>query len=91
MFNVESFSDYSCLIITLYLLIFQALFRSRKMCVCVCVCVCIYIYISSSSSCRAASTDLPDPLSPLISIVHRSREVFKALYMYLCTYKKVSV
>ena len=37
----------------------------------------IYIYISSSS-CRAASTDLPDPLSPPVSIVHCSWEVFKA-------------
>ena len=32
-----------------------------------------YIYISSSSSsCRAASTDIPDPLSPLLPITHRS-------------------
>ena len=30
----------------------------------------IYIYISSSS-CRAASTDIADPLSPLLPIVHR--------------------
>ena len=32
------------------------------------------IYISSSSSssssCRAASTDIPDPLSPLLPIIH---------------------
>ena len=33
----------------------------------ICVCVCI----SSSSSCRAASTDIPDPLSPLLPIIHR--------------------
>ena len=35
----------------------------------------IYIYISSSSSSssRAASTDIPDPLSPLLPIVHRPR------------------
>ena len=26
---------------------------------------------SSSSLCRAASTDIPDPLSPLLPIVHR--------------------
>ena len=38
----------------------------------------IYIYISLSSSCHAASTDLPDPLSSLVSIVHRSRQVFKS-------------
>ena len=31
----------------------------------------IYIYISSSSSYRAGSTDIPDPLSPLLPIVHR--------------------
>ena len=28
---------------------------------------------SSSSSYRAGSTDIPDPLSPLLSIVHRPR------------------
>ena len=27
----------------------------------------------SSSSCRTAGTDLPDPLSPPVSIVYRSR------------------
>ena len=31
---------------------------------------------SSSSSCRAGSTDIPDPLSPLFSIVHCLRQVF---------------
>ena len=36
------------------------------------------IEISSSSSCCTASTDLPDPLSPPISIVHRFRELFRA-------------
>ena len=34
---------------------------------------------SSSSSCRAASMDLPDPLSLPLSIVHCSGEVFKAI------------
>ena len=34
---------------------------------------------SSSSSCRAVSTDLPDPLSPSVSIVHYTPEVFKAI------------
>ena len=48
------------------------------MCVCVCVCVlvcqCIGEYISSSSSSyRAGSMDIPDPLSPLLPIVHRPR------------------
>ena len=38
----------------------------------------IYIYISSSSSCRAAITDIPDPLSPLLSIVHCLWQVFRA-------------
>ena len=37
----------------------------------------IYIYISS---CRTASMDLLDPLSPPISIVHRSWDVFKAIF-----------
>ena len=34
----------------------------------------IYIYIS----CRSARMDLPDPLSPPVSFVHRPREVFQA-------------
>ena len=34
------------------------------------MCACIYI---SSSSYRAGSTDIPDPLSPLLPIVHRPR------------------
>ena len=38
----------------------------------------VYPMISSSSSCRAASTDIPDPLSPLLPIVHRLRQVFRA-------------
>ena len=33
----------------------------------------------TSSSCCATSTDFPDPLSPPVSIVHHSREVFKAI------------
>ena len=32
----------------------------------------------SSSSCRAANTDIPDPFLPLLPIVHRLRQVFKA-------------
>ena len=31
-----------------------------------------------SSSCRSASTDIPDPLSPLLPIVHRLWQVFRA-------------
>ena len=44
----------------------------------------IYIYIntyessSSSSSCTAISMDIPDPLSPPLSIVHCSRHFFRA-------------
>ena len=38
----------------------------------------IYIYISSSSSsCRAASTDIPGPLSPLLPIIHRLWQAFR--------------
>ena len=33
--------------------------------------------ISSSSSCRATSTDIPDPLSPLFPIVHRLWYIFR--------------
>ena len=33
--------------------------------------------ISSSSSCLAASTDIPDPLSPLLPIIHRFWQVFR--------------
>ena len=35
-------------------------------------------YSSSSSSCRAASMDIPDPLSSLFPIVHRLWQVFRA-------------
>ena len=57
------------------------------MCVCVCVCVCAdvcwcvhlnRIFPLISSSCRAAFTDIPDPLSPLLPIVHHLWLVFRA-------------
>ena len=32
--------------------------------------------IPSSSSCHGARTDIPDPLSPLLPIIHRLRQVF---------------
>ena len=32
---------------------------------------------SSSSSCRAGSTDIPDPLSPLLPFLHRPWQVFR--------------
>ena len=38
----------------------------------------IYIYIHIYISCCTANTDHLDPLSPLVSIVHRPREIFKA-------------
>ena len=38
----------------------------------------IWPYESSSSSYRAVSTDIPDPLSPLLPIVHRLWQVFRA-------------
>ena len=44
---------------------------------CFCFLEVIYIYIYIS--CHAVSTDFPEPLPPPISIVHRSREVFKAI------------
>ena len=34
---------------------------------------------SSSSSCRAASTDIPDPLSPRLPIIHRLWQVFRVI------------
>ena len=37
----------------------------------------VYIYHHHSSSCNAASTDIPDPLSPLLPIIHRLRQVFR--------------
>ena len=42
------------------------------------VCNLLYVVLlpKSSSSCRAASTDIPDPLSPLLPIIHRLRPVF---------------
>ena len=33
--------------------------------------------MSSSLSFRAGSTDIPDPLSPLLPIVHGPRQVFR--------------
>ena len=46
---------------------------------------------SSSSSCRAASTDIPDPLSPLLPIIHRFWQVFRVTshiltqLLYVCS------
>ena len=58
---------------------FEETERLAWLCLYICIYAWKYIYIyihtssSSSSSCRAASTDLPDLLSPPVSIVHRSR------------------
>ena len=41
-----------------------------------------YLGTLEASSYLAASTDLPDPLSPTISIVHCSREGSSRLYQY---------
>ena len=47
--------------------------------------------ISSSSSCHAASTDIPDPLSPLLLIIHHFWQVFRATshiltqLLYVCS------
>ena len=38
----------------------------------------LFLHNSSSSSCRAASTDIPDPLSSLLPIVHHLWQVFRA-------------
>ena len=38
----------------------------------------IYIYIYIYRPCRAASTDIPDPLSSLLHPVHRFWPVFRA-------------
>ena len=37
----------------------------------------IYIYIYIYISCCAGSTDIPDPLSPLLPIFHHPRQVFR--------------
>ena len=41
---------------------------------------------SSSSSCRAASTDIPGPLSSFLPIVHRLWQVFRAISRKLVNY-----
>ena len=51
----------------------------------------IYIYISAAAACRTASTDIPDPLSPLFPLVHRLWQVFWATsriltqLLYVCS------
>ena len=41
---------------------------------------------SSSSSCRAASTDILNPLSPLLAVVHRLWQVLRATSHSCCMY-----
>ena len=40
--------------------------------------VSFFIFISSDRSSCATETDIPDPLSPLLPIVHRLWQVFRA-------------
>ena len=54
-----------------------------NMYVVICVHLNINIRISSSSSCCAASTDIRDPLSPLLPIIHRLWLVFRARSHFL--------
>ncbi len=42
-----------------------------------------YLHLLSSSSCCAGSTDIPDPLSPLLPIVHCPRQVFRTTFCIL--------
>ena len=62
--------------------IYPRLYIYVYICINICIYICIYIYIhiytSSSSSCRAVGTDIPNPLSPLLPIVHHFRQVFRA-------------
>ena len=37
-----------------------------------------YMTQRSSSSCHVASTDIPDPLLPLLPVLHRPQQVFRA-------------
>ena len=55
----------------IYIYIYVYVYRMRKELI-----LYIYIYISSSS-CRAASTDIPDPFSPLLPIIHLLRQFFR--------------
>ena len=77
--------------LSIYIYICVCIYRYINLSLDVCVClfiymyVCIYfsivvyvyLYLYMSSSCRAGSTDIPDPLSPLLRIVHRPRQVFR--------------
>ena len=67
--------------------VFLKIYTHIHICVyCLCVCVCLrdlvsifkQIYIASLSSCLTDNSDLPDNLSPPISILYRSQDVFQA-------------
>ena len=51
----------------------------------------LWVKSSSSSSCHAASTDIPDPVLPLLPIVYRLRQIFRATsrilteLLYVCS------
>ena len=49
------------------------MFSSKKRFGKLCISTNFLINLKSSSSCRAGSTDIPDPLSPLLPIVHRPK------------------
>ena len=84
-------NTYVCVFLYVYicdLCIFRCVYmygHMYNMCINMCIYVwvyvwiCVYLYVSSSSSCHIASMDLPDCLSPPVSIVHHSQEVFKAI------------
>ena len=58
-----------CILVMLYKFSFLEFFYFQK--------INLLAAILSSSSCRAPSTEFSDPLSPPVSIVHRSRDVFQ--------------
>ena len=68
---------YVCVCIYVYIYIYMCIYIY----IYVCVFMGIYIYMDScvyiSSSCHAASTDIPNPLSLLLPIIHHLRQVFR--------------
>ena len=73
-----SFSLSNSLLLSLSLSVYTHTHTHTYIYTCVCVCVYIYIYnLDSSSSFRAIIMDIPDPFSPFLYIVHRSRQVLR--------------
>ena len=80
--KVYMYYTYICICTCLYICIPKVnmyTYVCMYVCMYVCVYICTHTCTSSSSSSRAASMDHPDPLSPPVSIVHFSREVFKVI------------